>query len=83
MSPTKQVKVTKKPVVQPNRRTTNPETSKRAWAVNSGMVISSALFTAAQCASLLGVQHAAQAVSMVFNTIEVCGGTSFNLCIET
>lgn len=86
MSPAKQVKATKNPVVQPKRPKANPKTSKdtkRAWAVNSGIVISNVLLNVAQYAPLLGVQHAAQAASMVFTTLEVCGGTSFNLCIET
>jgi hypothetical protein len=83
MSPTKQVKATKKPVVQPKRPKANPRTTKRAWAVNSGIVISNLVLNLAQCASIIGVQHAAQAASTIFNTIEVCGGISFNLCIET
>lgn len=80
MSPKKQVKATKKPVVQPKRPKTSLKTSKRAWAVNSGIVISTLLMNVAQCASVLGVQHAAQAAAMVFTTIEVCRRTSFNLC---
>jgi len=70
MSPTKQVKAPKKPVVQPKRPKANPKTRKRDWAVNSGIVISNLVLNVAQCASMLGVQHAAQAASMVFNTIE-------------
>ena len=83
MSLPKQPRASKRPVVQPKRPKANAKTSKRAWAVNSGIVISSVLVNIAQCSSVLGVQHAAQAASMVFNTIEVCGGISFNLCIET
>lgn len=81
----KQVKATKKPVVQPKRPKAKPKTSRdstRAWAVNSGIVISDVIVNVAQYASLLGIQHAAQAASLVFTTIQVCGGTSFNLCIE-
>lgn len=79
-------KVIKKPVIKPKRPKNNPKTSKdlkRAWAVNSGIVVSSVLLSIAQGASLLGVQHAAQAASIFFTTIEVCGGRSFSLCIET
>jgi hypothetical protein len=74
MSPTKQVKATKKPLVEPKRSKTNRKTSKRDWAANGGLVISTALLNVAQCASLLGVQHAAQAAVTVFSTIEVCEG---------
>ena len=83
MSPKKQVKATKKPVVQPKRPKANLKTSKRDWAVNSGIVISTVLLNVAQCASILGVQHAAQAATMFFTTIEVCRRSSFILCIET
>ena len=91
MSPTKQLEVedTKKPVIQPKLPKSNPKTSKNSKrtslstrAVNGGIVISNILLNIAQCASLPGVQHAAQAASMVFTTIEVCGGTSLYFCIE-
>ena len=74
MSPTKPVKATK-----PKRPKTNPKRSKRDWAVNSGIVISNVLVYVAECASILGVQHAAQAAALVFSTIEVCGGLSSSL----
>jgi hypothetical protein len=66
MSATKQAK---KPVA-PKRSKANPKTSKRAWVTNSGLVISNLLLYVAECASLLGVQHAAQAATLVFSTIE-------------
>jgi hypothetical protein len=82
MSPTTQVKPIKKPLVKPKRPKANPpKTSKRAWAVNSGIVISNVLSNVAELASLPGVKLAAEAVSMVFTTIDVCGRPSFNLCI--
>jgi hypothetical protein len=71
MSPTTQVIATKKPVVQPKRPKSNPpKTSKRAWTVNSGIVVSDVVSNVAQFASLPGVKLAAEAVSTVFVTIE-------------
>jgi hypothetical protein len=68
MSPRKQVNAPKKP----KRPKTSPKTSRRDrdWVLNSGIVVSTLLMNVAQCAPLLGVQHAAQAAAMVFNTIE-------------
>ena len=82
MAPKKKVKATKKPVAQPKRPNTIPKTNKTGLAVNTGIVASSLLLNIAQCGSVLGVQHAAQAVNLLFNTIEVCGRISFNLYIE-
>jgi len=70
MPPTKQASATKKPVVQPKRPKSNLKPSKRAWAVNGGLVVSGVLLNVAQYASLLGVQHAALAASTFFSTIE-------------
>jgi hypothetical protein len=73
MSPRKKAKTPKRRVVQRKTSKANPMTSKHAWAVNSGLVFSSVLLNVAQCAPLLGVQHAAQAAMTVFSTIEVSG----------
>ena len=74
MPPTKQGKAAKKPVVQPTRPKSNLKPSKRAWAVNGGIVVSGVLLNVAQYSLLPGIQHAAQAASMFFATIEVRGG---------
>jgi hypothetical protein len=76
MSSRKQGKATKKPVIDPKRSKANPQNTKRHWALNGGLIISSVLLNVAQSSSLLGIQHAAQAASTVFSTIEVCGKTS-------
>lgn len=83
MSQKKQGKAIKKPIVAPKRPKANPKTPKRAWAANSGLVISTVLLTVAQCSSVIGIQHAAQAAVTVFSTIEVCRGISFDFCVET
>jgi len=70
MSPTRPVKATKKPIVEPKRPKANPKTSKRALAVNSGIVIANVLSNVAQFAQIPGIKLAADAASMVFNTID-------------
>ena len=78
MPPTKQGKATKKRVVQPTRQKSNLKPSKRAWAVNGGIVVSEVLLNVAQYSlQPAAIKHAAQAASMFFTTIEVRGGTSF------
>ena len=73
----------KKPIVEPKRSKANPKAPpKRAWAVNGGLVVSTVLFSVAQATSLPVVQHAAQSVATLFAMIEVCGGISFDFCVE-
>jgi hypothetical protein len=83
MSPKNQGKATKKQVVEPKRSNANPKTSKRDWALNSGLVISNVLYNVAQFAPIPALKYAAQAGMTYLGTVEVCGGTSFEFCVKT
>ena len=82
MSPKNQGKATKKQVVEPKRSNANPKTSKRDWALNSGLVISNVLYNVAEFAPIPALKYAAQAVATFLGTVEVCGGTSFDFCVK-
>lgn len=70
MSPKNQGKATKKQVVEPERSKANPKTSKRAWALNSGLVISNVLYNVAEFAPIPALKYAAQAVATFLGTVE-------------
>lgn len=80
MSPTKQGKATRKPIVEPKRPIASPKTSKRALITNLGLVTSNALLSIAEYAPLPGIKHAAQAATFFFSTIDVCGHSLQSLC---
>ena len=83
MSLKNQGKAPKKQVVEPKRSKANSKTSKGAWALNSGLVVSNVLYNVAAFAPIPGLKYAAWAVATFVGTVEVCGGTSFDFCVKT